>query len=577
MATIVQMAVSMLWRGGAAEDGLKRTAKKTKDAGDAAEKSASIFGKFGAALKGANDIKGAFDMTKGVLQFFVGTPISVAKAMVIMGGELQTVRIRMGLLAGSFATGSANLEKLRQTSRDFGGPLAELVAGFTELKSAGISDKDASRLLRTFSGVGAFLGEGGVGAMAASVSKMAKSGVADIDGLTKMADSGLQVFELLGWRLGATAEEAAAMVKRGAVDATTAIFAMQAAIKSPEAMEMQARFAASFEGQVAKLKAGLDELMKDIGTGMIFGFQIPEFLNMMRAVLEGIQILVKQIVDTLEPIFAGNGDMENTFISIRDMTLEISESLVNAGIDFAASIEKAVIVIKDKTGKLDDGLTDVQNAADPQKWRNWLADWFLPDMGYKKDQMQAEIRRKANNVKANPLDLIAAADAAAEKRKLAVKNAFDVAKLKAAENDLQRWLDQQMEAGDNPIGEIGGVVKANEKKKAFTDTLTPFRDLLLQDNAVTQKSAFDAMQALRGKFNQPVTDNFAARVDANTASAQEAILRNKNTEGKKDLAQELNDLLKLANADDQRALKLQADTLNAIRNIKVFQPVVNLN
>ena len=516
-------------------------------------------------------------MTKGVLQFFVGTPISVAKAMVMMGGELQTVRIRMGLLAGSFATGSANLEKLRQTSRDFGGPLAELVAGFTELKSAGISDKDASRLLRTFSGVGAFLGEGGVGAMAASVSKMAKSGVADIDGLTKMADSGLQVFELLGWRLGATAEEAAAMVKRGAVDATTAIFAMQAAIKSPEAMEMQARFAASFEGQVAKLKAGLDELMKDIGTGMIFGFQIPEFLNMMRAVLEGIQILVKQIVDTLEPIFAGNGDMENTFISIRDMTLEISESLVNAGIDFAASIEKAVIVIKDKTGKLDDGLTDVQNAADPQKWRNWLADWFLPDMGYKKDQMQAEIRRKANNVKANPLDLIAAADAAAEKRKLAVKNAFDVAKLKAAENDLQRWLDQQMEAGDNPIGEIGGVVKANEKKKAFTDTLTPFRDLLLQDNAVTQKSAFDAMQALRGKFNQPVTDNFAARVDANTASAQEAILRNKNTEGKKDLAQELNDLLKLANADDQRALKLQADTLNAIRNIKVFQPVVNLN
>lgn len=577
MATIVQMAVSMLWRGGDAEDGLKRTAKKTKDAGDAAEKSASIFGKFGAALKGANDIKGAFDMTKGVLQFFVGTPISVAKAMVIMGGELQTVRIRMGLLAGSFATGSANLEKLRQTSRDFGGPLAELVAGFTELKSAGISDKDASRLLRTFSGVGAFLGEGGVGAMAASVSKMAKSGVADIDGLTKMADSGLQVFELLGWRLGATAEEAAAMVKRGAVDATTAIFAMQAAIKSPEAMEMQARFAASFEGQLAKLKAGLDELMKDIGTGMIFGFQIPEFLNMMRAVLEGIQILVKQIVDTLEPIFAGNGDMENTFISIRDMTLEISESLVNAGIDFAASIEKAVIVIKDKTGKLDDGLTDVQNAADPQKWRNWLADWFLPDMGYKKDQMQAEIRRKANNVKANPLDLIAAADAAAEKRKLAVKNAFDVAKLKAAENDLQRWLDQQMEAGDNPIGEIGGVVKANEKKKAFTDTLTPFRDLLLQDNAVTQKSAFDAMQALRGKFNQPVTDNFAARVDANTASAQEAILRNKNTEGKKDLAQELNDLLKLANADDQRALKLQADTLNAIRNIKVFQPVVNLN
>lgn len=577
MATIVQMAVSMLWRGGAAEDGLKRTAKKTKDAGDAAEKSASIFGKFGAALKGANDIKGAFDMTKGVLQFFVGTPISVAKAMVIMGGELQTVRIRMGLLAGSFATGSANLEKLRQTSRDFGGPLAELVAGFTELKSAGISDKDASRLLRTFSGVGAFLGEGGVGAMAASVSKMAKSGVADIDGLTKMADSGLQVFELLGWRLGATAEEATAMVKRGAVDATTAIFAMQAAIKSPEAMEMQARFAASFEGQLAKLKAGLEELMKDIGTGMIFGFQIPEFLNMMRAVLEGIQILVKQIVDTLEPIFAGNGDMENTFISIRDMTLEISESLVNAGIDFAASIEKAVIVIKDKTGKLDDGLTDVQNAADPQKWRNWLADWFLPDMGYKKDQMQAEIRRKANNVKANPLDLIAAADAAAEKRKLAVKNAFDVARLKAAENDLQRWFDQQMEAGDNPIGEIGGVVKANEKKKAFTDTLTPFRDLLLQDNAVTQKSAFDAMQALRGKFNQPVTDNFAARVDANTASAQEAILRNKNTEGKKDLAQELNDLLKLANADDQRALKLQADTLNAIRNIKVFQPVVNLN
>lgn len=562
MATITKLAINLAWDGKSAEDGLKRTAKKTKDAGDAADKTASLFGKLGAALKGANDIKGTFDMVKGVSQFFIGTPIAIAQAMLKLGGELQTTQIRMGLLTGSFDSGAASLEKLRQTSRDFGAPLGELVAGFTALKNNGISNEDSTALLRTFSSIGGMLGEGGVGALAASVGTMAKSGIADLGGLRRMADSGLNVFEELGKRIGTTAKDAEDLVSRGAVNAVTAVHAMQAAANSPEANAAKKLFEESLDGQLSRLKNSLTELMADIGLDLITNLNLTGIVNVLRGALEGVQLIVKSISDILKGLSKPGASLEDNFKTARDFTITLAEVMSQIGIDFAKVVNSVAKIVN--------GVVDMkaalEQAGNEQRFN---------DNQITRKEFNQNLNKIMNRQRDNAVSII---NVAAMQE--GVDEFFKGVKASAAALDAQRALDKlaPVPIGGGPVGVGAGNQKNPMPEPVVRDAFSALRDLqMLGGNATNQvrTDALAAIEAMRGKFNKGPSDNFAARVDANTAAAQEAILRNRGG-GEANAVDQLRELIEMTKRDMATTLQKQDQLIDAVRNQRLVIPAQKL-
>ena len=564
MATITKLAINLAWDGKSAEDGLQNTAKKTKEVGEAAKKTASLFGSLGSALKGANDIKGTLEMAKGAFGLFVNTPIAAFKALLTMGAELQTTQIRMGVLAGSFNDGAASLEKLRQTARDFGAPLADLVAGFTALRNNGISNEDSTALLRTFSSVGAILGEGGVGALATSVATMAKSGVADLGGLKRMADSGLNVFEELGKRIGTSAAEAEDMVARGSVRAVTAIHAMQAAANSPEANAAKELFANSLDGQLARMKEQFTALFADIGLQLITQLNLPGILNVLRGVIEGVQIIVSAIGKTIGDSVGQSATLEDNFKAARDFTITLAEVLVSAAMEFAKVVNSAARLVND--------VVDMRAAISQSVNERKLAEGSITNK-----QFNAEMNRIMNAQQEKKIKTIAIEEIIAKTDAFFKKLRQDAKAL-----DDQRAADKLRPnaLGVAPFAAVPGNANGNQimPEPVVRDAFSALRDLkVLGGNATGQVriDALAAIEAMRGKFNKGPSDNFAARVDANTAAAQEAILRNRGG-GEANAVDQLRELIEMTKRDMAATLQKQDQLIDAVRNQRLVIPAQKL-
>lgn len=361
MATISKLAINLGWNGQQAEDGLSRTAKKTSEAGKKADEAGGAFGRLAQALKGANDVKSSFDMLRGVTQFFIGAPIAAVGEMIKLGGELETMQVKMGLMAGSFDKGAESLENLRQITRDMGVPLNELVGGFQQLATAGVDAGSAEKLMRTFANVAPLLGQGGLGQLAGGISEMVKSGVAEASTLQQMQSSGLKVYEALAVRLSNvtgqfhSVEDAINAVNNKTVQASTAVLAMQDAVKTPEAIEAAQRLFNSFDGQLSRLQQGVVELFRDIGKGLIDGLDIPAFLASLRGVIDAISSIVKEItkglLEALGP--AGEADrLQSSFQKSRDFAFEIAEIIAKTANNFASEFQKIIINLETMAKKV---------------------------------------------------------------------------------------------------------------------------------------------------------------------------------------------------------------------------------
>lgn len=356
MATISKLAINLGWNGQQAEAGLSRTAKKTTEAGQAADGAGSAFGRLAQALKGANDVKSGFEMLRGVTQFFIGAPIAAVGEMIKLGGELETMQVKMGLLTGSFDKGAESLENLRQITRDMGVPLNEVVGGFQQLTTAGVDSGSAEKLMRTFANVAPLLGEGGLGRLAGGISEMVKSGVAEASTLQQMQASGLKVYEALAQRLSNvtgqfhSVEDAIDAVNNKTVQASTAVLAMQDAVKTPEAIDAAQRLFNSFEGQLSRLQQGVIELFRDIGKGLIDGLDIPAFLASLGGVIESISMIVKELLKNLTAIMGPDGkgqQIENNFKNARDFAFQMAERLAVSGNDLITNFDKMISHIKE--------------------------------------------------------------------------------------------------------------------------------------------------------------------------------------------------------------------------------------
>lgn len=534
MATIAKMAINLGWNGQQAEDGLGRTASELDklqkklagmstldrqrfmdkwnrdqkvlgmtakqqlafEAKEKAEEKAkrkaerwaemSPMEKIKESLKGMNDLKALIEMLRGITQMVTAVP----RALLGLGGELETMQIKMGLLVGSGEKGRAMLEDLRAASRDLGVPLGEVAGSFQKIVTAGVNAGDAEKLVRTFATVSPLLGQGGLEQVASGIAEMARTGVADASTLQNMQANGIKVYEALAARLSkvqgafVSVDDAIAAVNSQAVEASTAVLAMQDAVKTPEVLNAAQQFANSFEGQLARLKESATDLMRDIGKAFIDGLDIPAFLASLRGVLDAVASIVRLIAKSFAEIAGPNGDssrLEANFRAARDYGFTIAEVITKSANDFYTQFQSIYLDLelaaKKVTITFDKGVSGLISGETADLIDTYT---YLNDLQKKHNEEDRLAREKD------------------------IAGFFEKARSAAANSDQQKRFDFSL---PKSLGGMFEPVQIKQKALASSDPLQQ-------------------------------------RIDSGSAAAAEAIMRNNTRNGSKDKQQEQIDATK---------------------------------
>jgi hypothetical protein len=351
-ASIAKMNVQIGWQGKQAENGLKGIKKSIEDAGKAASGASGMFGSLAASLKGANDIKGFLDMSRGVFQYFVMTPINAARALLEMGGQLEQSQIRMAYAAGSWKEGVAILDDLRKISEDTGAPLESLTKGFQQLTSTGLSAGAVRDLLRDTAAAADLLGGGAAGTekLSSSLLTLASSTTATDSAIMGLQQGGLKVLEALAASLSrirgqaVTTSEALQALRSGQVLGGTAIQAVQDAANAPGARDAAERFRSSYLGKIAEIKETASAAFADMGKALVDNLKITEVLSGIKGGLSAVRDIISEIVKTIgemtDPLAKSDG-IKGSFEAAQEVTYKIAETIAKAAVDFVTAIKNA--------------------------------------------------------------------------------------------------------------------------------------------------------------------------------------------------------------------------------------------
>lgn len=506
-------------------------------------------------LKGMNDIKATIEMIRGMMNLAFAIPkaaFSGFSGLLKLGGELETAQIKMGALVGDFDKGAASLENLRQITRDMGVPLQELVGGFQELVTAGVNAQDAEKLLRSFSKLAPLLGQGGLGQVASGIGAMAQSGMAERSALDAMQKGGIQVYEALAEKLTRitgefySVRDAQKAVEQGAVLASTAIQAAQQAASSPKALEAAQRISNSLEGQLARLKEGFTELLRDVGDGLLRGLDVQAFIASLRGVFEAIQLIVRSIVDEFLPVInpADRGKaLEDTFKRVRDLALDAAEKFAKMAVDLKAAFDSLFARIQAEINKL-------------------MARLEFGPVGLIGGGAEGAINRALDGEDKLAKARVKAAEMAAEKNKEAITKFFDEARKKAEGLDANRANDKaQLPANAGP--QLPNTLAA-------TDQFTNLRNLKLragQPGAVFNPG--EIQSALSGFMQKQADAGINQRIEAGTSAAVEAIIRNNQGDSAKNIQEEIKAAIEAANQEARQQTELEKQMLDALKNIQI--------
>ena len=503
-------------------------------------------------LKGMNDLKATVEMIRGLMNLAFAIPkaaFSGFSGLIKLGGELETAQIQMGALVGNFDAGAKSLENLRQITRDMGVPLQDLVGGFRELVTAGVNAGDAEKLLRTFSKISPLLGQGGMGQVTQGIAAMAQSGMAERSALDALQRGGIQVYEELAQKLSNITGQAYGVrdamraVEEGGVLASTAIQAAQQAANSPKALEAAQRISNSLEGQLARLREGFTEVLRDIGDGLLRGLDVQAFIASLRGVFEAIQLIVRNIVDMFLPVIdpeQRGQALENTFKNVRDIALEVAERFAKFASDLKLTFDTVFANLEAAMNKL-------------MKRLEWgFAGIFAGDeieQFYQSEDRLAKMKVKA-------------AGELAKERTKAIEEFFGDVRKKANELDANRVADRaQLPANAGP--QLLDVFKA-------TDQFTALRNLQLKaGQAGAQFNPGEIQSVLSGFMAKQADAGINQRIEAGTSAAVEAIIRNNQGDDAKNVQQQIKDAIEAATQEAKQQTELEKQMLAALQNIVI--------
>lgn len=356
-ASIAKMNVNIGWSGKPAEKGLTGLRKSIEDAGKAASGASGMFGALASSLKGANDIKGFLDMSRGVFQYFVMTPINAAKALLEMGGQLERSQILMSYAAGSWKEGTAILEDLRRISEETGLPVDSLAKSFQQLSSTGLSAGAIRDLIRDTAAAADLLGGGAAGSekLASSLLTLASSATASDSAIMGLQQGGLKVLEALAANLSrirgqaVSTSEALQALRSGQVLGGTAIQSVQDAANSPAAREAADRFRSSYLGKIAEIKETANAAFADMGKTLINSLSITEVLSSIKGVISAIRDIITEIAQAtaamVDPLTRAEG-IRGAFDQAREITFTIAETMAKLGFDLLDRFKEVGIIIQ---------------------------------------------------------------------------------------------------------------------------------------------------------------------------------------------------------------------------------------
>jgi len=373
MASIAKLSVQMAWQGSELTKGAADASKDLKNVGDKAKKTKEELealkkekDKLGEkklnlaeslGLKSLNDVKGLFDMARGVFQFFVGLPIQGAVSILKMGGALETMTIRAQYAAKSIEAGNKVIKDLRDISSSSGVPLQDLAKAFEQFTAAGISTAGASTILANAGNAIELLGGGATGAnaVAAAITEIRGAAIATDGPLKTLQRGGLRVFEALAHELEAvtgnaySVEEAMAAVQQGSVSSATAVRAVFRASNSSEAKAAADAFGASFDGQLQRLSTGFNDLLTEIGKQMLAIIQPEKAFAALRGAFEGVKEVVQEIAAAFLPVIdpGAKGDgLKAIFESSKQIAKDVANKLIDAIVSIKTMFDEVVAGIR---------------------------------------------------------------------------------------------------------------------------------------------------------------------------------------------------------------------------------------
>lgn len=332
---------------------IKKEIEAEERARQAAPKSSTLFERVG--IKALADAKAGLEMVRGVLQTFVMTPVAAAVSIMKMGSALDNMRTIASGLETQLGGGARAIESLRAISLETGAPLDTLNQAMLALSASGISLEESARMIGRASNAITLLGGGaeGANAVASALGSLQESARASESSLRPLQAAGLNVFGALAEEISrstgqaVTLAEAMEMLREGSVLSSTAVRAVFTA--SNDAAAAAEAVGNSFAGQLAKLSAGFDDLLRDIGSQMLKIFEPESGLSFLRGMFDGIKKTVQGIADAMGIV-----------IDPKDKGARLKE-IFESGREFGEKLGKALadgaVLIRDVLTKL---LPDLQ-------------------------------------------------------------------------------------------------------------------------------------------------------------------------------------------------------------------------
>lgn len=316
----------------------------------------STFQKLATVTSGAADIRAAGGMMLGVAGGIANGAVQFAQ----MGAELESMQIRAAYLAGSFAKGTKAIEDMRQASMASGVALKENIAAMSGLANAGISMETAAKTVMQVQGAAELLGEQGAATISSSIAGMFKAGTAGAGELDALQSQGMKVYESLATVLEQTTgkahslEEAMAAVREGLVSSAEGVRAVMIAANGKDMQDAAARFAGSFEGQVRRLKATMEDTFREISKMFLDSFDVTSIAAGLRGAFMAVRDIVKEISATFLPLIDPKDKaqgVENTFKAMRNIVYDLAERLAKAVIDLRQAFETLLPIIEANINK----------------------------------------------------------------------------------------------------------------------------------------------------------------------------------------------------------------------------------
>ena len=585
MASLSRVNVQIGFDGQGAISGMARMEqylKKISESLDATGKKAEETSKKVSGGGGGGGGGGGFFTEIAAGGFLAVTAVngiySLVSGFVELGSQMESLTARASLLAGGWDKAQTSMKYLRIISMQSGISFGELAKSFSDLQEAGFSADASTGTINQFSRAAEALGTGGMAFLTGAYKSLMGQTMATTQTIDELEAKGLPVYQALADQLARTsgqavsAAEAMAAVKDQTILASQAARAMKDAAQSPAVLEAQQRMEGTLQGQLMRAKVAMEEMTRSIAESFFKAFDFAAIVAGARGAFDAVLKIVKQIADMFGPMIdpKENGNrLETVFRTVRDISVNIAETIAKGALDFKFAIEDAMSYLEHVFSNI----------------RIALREGYTGALTGKTDRLIRENDRKFNN-RFNPGELEAVRvgergkvtdffndlrnniefqDRIANMRKNRKANDLP-AKMEEAAKSVDMFI-QSVKSGVTPLQVFENELKVAENVMAEAklaglkgDKLTAAQDAVNQRLAAAGANFLKAIQPNSEQWKAP-------RSDVGTAAAVEDSLRNRfGMEPAVNVQEAMKAALDEANRLKQLDLRNQQEIINAIKN-----------